>query len=499
MNQAVEEIRRNETENYKKFLTGDLTPEAYKGIREETANKLLETKKLGERAADLNLIESRSVQLRDEVRKPNLTRAVTSMSDGASAMPTNVPGELLEIHGEALSEAHFEALSRKMDIFLGAQSGASEGPGPLLPMGSPDRVLLNKFLRPSLEGMAGCDIRNSLTKKEIEHLTRPRTERLMNPYVDSAGGWVVAEEMRNEMISLRTLATGITSRFRTIATTAGRVSFPTSALAFDFGKRDRTGRFNITVERLIDVWGKTEFQPAGRDKIITVPEQLIEDATQDIVRFIAEEANRISDEEDELLGIIGSGNSEPLGYLNGLIKLYDALDVADQNGKNVGIDPVASDNVPDFTGAEINEEFIQIFHTYVLPATARGNAVWTGPPEFERRVMLFRTKPAGDNTGSFMWRPAAFAGAPETLNTKPLLISQFFPNNFTTGSEGDPLFHYGDLRDMWWIVRSGLRLRVLNELFAQTGEIGYKWQKRQDGGLVRPDGNIFARRQADAP
>ena len=315
----------------------------------------------------------------------------------------------------------------------------------------------------------------------------------MNAYVDRDGGYVTAEELRNEMITLRQKAVGLLSRVRPIVTNAMKVSFPTSAVVFDFAKRDRSGQDTITPVRLTDVFGRTQFMPAGRDVILKVPRELVEDPYFDLIPFLAEEANRVSNEEDEILVIRGSGSGEPLGYVNALVKLYDALPAASQNGQNVGIDPEG--DVPTFSGGSFNEAFIQVFDTYLM-ANARTNAVWTGPRVFERKVRLFRTKPGGDDTGDFMFKRALEAGAPNSLNGYPILISEFWEDKITSGSTGDPMFHFGDLRDYWWVTKQGLRLMVLDQLYAESREIGYQYDKAQDGSLVRGDGNIYARRQA---
>ncbi len=482
--QALEEIRREDTTEYEQVLSGKLAAEAYNANKRAREDKITATEDFVERATRLNTLTDRTVALGDQIRKPKPRQALTSQDGG--------------VQGDA-DPAEFQAqgdrLSAQIDRFLEHQPGVREAGGPIMARGSRARSLLNKAFRHGRNGKPiapELEAYVTLSKEDWEFLYKPRIEQLMNPYVDRDGGFVTAEEMRNEMISLRTLAIGLSSRFRQITTNAATVSFPTANVIFNFQKRDRTGQGAITPLRLTDVFGKTMFQPAGRDVILKVPEELVEDATFDLVSFLAEEANRISDEEDERLGIEGTGSGEPLGYLTGLVKLYDSITAP--SGTEIGIDP-GNDGSLTFTGADINEEYIQIFDTYVLPASGRANAVWTGPPQFERRVRLFRGNEGGANTGEFMFKRALEAGAPNTLNSYPLLTSQFFPNNFDSGSAGDPLFHFGDLRDYWWVTRSGLRLRVLAELYAETSEIGYKWQKRQDGALVRADANIFARHQ----
>ncbi len=482
--QGTEELKRRFVELDARFQSGGLSKEDFDTEKLKLDDKLDATDQLIEAAAKLNTIQGRQITLGDEIRKPNLLRPLGGLGQDTATL-----------EGVASDDARYDKLARSLDAFLASQAETSEPGGPTLARGSRARTLLNKYLRPTRQDLKGADIRATLTKDDMDFLHRPRTDKLMNAYVDRDGGFIVAEEMSNEMIALRELTVGIQSRFRVINTNALLVSFPTAAIVFNFQKRDKTGQGAITTIRLDDVFGKTQFQPAGRDVILKVPEQLVEDATFDLVAFLAQEANRVSNEEDELLGISGSGSGEPLGYITGLVKLFESLTTAQKDGgRNIGIKP-GIDGVPGFVGAELNPEFIQVFDTYILPATARTNAVWTGPPAFERRVRLFRTEAGGSNTGEFMWKRALVAGAPNTLNSFPMLISQFFPDNFDSGNVDDPLFHLGDLGDYWWVTRSGLRVRVLDQLYAEDNEIGYKWQKRQDGSLVRGDGNIFGRRQ----
>ena len=61
---------------------------------------------------------------------------------------------------------------------------------------------------------------------------------------------------------------------------------------------------------------------------------------------------------------------------------------------------------------------------------------------------------------------------------------------------GDIFFHFGDLFDFWWVTKKGLRLMVLDQLYAETREIGYQYDKSQDGSLTRADANLIALRAA---
>ena len=473
-------------------MSGSRTHEAYEAERKRLVQRFEATDHLVEQAAKLNTIGDRArsiggstggdAAVDDANNVPNLHRPLASLGSSADELNTAIRDDLAKA---------IESLAR-LQTPLHRYDGAAQ---PTLAFGSQERAWINAYLRPDNNSLPEAQkVKRELlsNKAAMAALHAPRREHLMNPYVDRDGGYVTAEELRTEMITLRELSTGMVSRVRTITTTAATVSFPTAQVTFSFTKRERTGQAAVTTLRLTDVFGRTRFMPAGRDIILKVPEELVEDVTFDLITFLGGEANRISNEEDEQLIISGSGSGEALGYLTGLVKLFG------EGATGLGIDPDGTD-IPSFFEGNINPELIQAFDTFIVPASALTNAVWTGPRIFERRVRLFRTKPGGDETGNFLFKRALEAGAPNTLNGFPLLRSEFFPDKFTSGAAGDPLFHFGDLNDFWWIVRQGLRVRVLDQLYAETSEVGFKYDKRQDGSLVRADGNIYARRQADAP
>ena len=487
--QAESEIKALENTNYDLFMSDQRTAEAYEAEKKRLVARFEATDHLVTQAAKLNTIGDRVVGIGTSAAQidaddvPDLVRPLGSVGNDSAS---------------DLNNALYDDLSKRIEALARLQTPLHHYDGrepAMLAHGSKERAWLNAYLRPDNNSLPEAQkVKQALlsNKEAMKALHEPRREHLLNPYVDRDGGYVTAEEFSNEMIKLRELTVGISSRVRTITTTASQVHFPTAQVVFNFEKREHTGQAPVTTLRLTKVFGRTTFHPHGRDIILKVPEELVEDVTFDLINFLGGEANRISNEEDELLIISGSGSGEALGYLTGLVRLFD------KGATGVGIDP-GTDGIPTFFEGDINVEFIQAFDTFIVPSSALTNAVWTGPRVFERRVRLFRTRPGGDESGDFLFKRALEAGAPNTLNSFPFLRSEFFPDNFTTGSVGDPLFHFGDLNDYWWIRRQGLRVRVLDQLYAETSEVGFKYDKREDGSLVRADGNIYARRQADAP
>lgn len=348
----------------------------------------------------------------------------------------------------------------------------------ILLQGSRDRALLNKMLRPR-----DHRIRKSLTADDMKYLSASREHMLMNPFIDQDGGFITAEEIGNEVIQIRDKATAIADLVRTIPTQAASISFPTASISPTMAKRGKATGASITATALADIFGKQQFTPQGKDIILKVPTDLVEDATFDLVAFLATEIARISREDDETSIIQGDGSGEALGILNALVKLYDD-----------GTTAVGWDGQSGFSGAAFTEADIQVMDLQIH-ANAAAGASFLGPRLFEEKVRLFRTKEGGVGTGMFMFKRALEAGSPNTLNGFPLFRSEFFPDNITSGSAGDPIAAFVDLRDYWFIVRAALNVSFLAELYREESSYGYAWAKRVDGSLVRADGAIYLRHQ----
>ena len=479
--QALAEIQRQYLDNHTKLMKGELTPEEFSNEKDRLDAQLDATEHLCEKAAKLNLVTSRGAQLADEARRPALNRPNPVQAPTSEGVGTSVSEQALGVR--------FDTLEASVQEFRNAQTRSEQGEVPSFTL--KDRALIERYLRPNRQGAPGYEIRKQLSSDDMDYLWRPRTETLMNAFVDRDGGWVTAEEMRTELIELRTKAIGISGMVNRIQTNAMSVSFPSANLVTNFKRRQRTGQSLITPERLLDVFGKKKFIPSGDDLILKVPKELVEDPFFALVPFLARQVDRIRRETDELLIIQGSGAGEALGFLTGLVNLYN------DGATQLGIDGFPDDEgIPAITGSVINPELIQVFDTFLPTLNGRDDAVYTGPRTFERKVRFFRTQEGGVNTGEFMWKREIRAGEPNTLNGDPLLVSEFWPDNWDGGSVGDPLFHFGNLQDdYWWVTKVGLRLQVLNELYAETNEVGYKYDAAQDGSLVQADANIFFRHQ----
>jgi HK97 family phage major capsid protein len=478
--QRFEEARRNLADAIGRtslasteLAKGNLTPEASAVWREKFDTAYDESDRLMKLAS---LLEKDLKLGQPKAKKPPVYRR--QMEAGAADPDElSADGEGDEELGEATTfeEAEARVLSRRSvmqqgDVRLGRLFTLRE------------RSQLNKVFR----GRNGFQ---ALSAKQLEHLSRDRSEQLMSPYIDRDGGTITGEEIRNEVLTHVRDQTHIRSRAFVISTTSASVAFPSLRIPNVQLKPTRAGEGNgeghgITLR---DIFGKLRFVPSGSSRIVRMPEELLDDATFDIVGFIAREIGLNDLEGEEAKFLTGSGSSEPLGILTALAKLKAA-------GYPELSFPHTGSGAANFT-----PEDIRVFR-YYLKSKYRGGGtnagpVWMGPRAFIRAVTVMRTNEGGAGTGTFLFQNALSAGDPATLAGDVFLESEFFPDKVTSGTAGDPMVLYGNLSYYWIVDRSSLELKVLPELYAETDEVGYKFSKRFDAAPVRPDPFVMMERK----
>lgn len=120
---------------------------------------------------------------------------------------------------------------------------------------------------------------------------------------------------------------------------------------------------------------------------------------------------------------------------------------------------------------------------YSLKGQYWKNAEWL----FHRNAVEMITK-LKDSYGQYLWRPSVREGEPDRLLGHALNVSEYVPNTFTTG------LYVGMFADFsfYWIADAlDMQMQVLNELYAETNQIGIIGRKETDGMPVLSE--AFAR------
>jgi HK97 family phage major capsid protein len=130
------------------------------------------------------------------------------------------------------------------------------------------------------------------------------------------------------------------------------------------------------------------------------------------------------------------------------------------------------------TNAFTADEVIDLYHS--LSSQYRPQAVWLMSDSTLKVIRKYRE--SGSTTGAFLWQPALSVGEPSTLMGRPVYTVPDMPAA-TTGLK--PIV-FGDPRFYWIADFNGGQPSVqrLNELYAGTGEIGFRWWKYVDANVV---------------
>jgi HK97 family phage major capsid protein len=120
-------------------------------------------------------------------------------------------------------------------------------------------------------------------------------------------------------------------------------------------------------------------------------------------------------------------------------------------------------------------EVIDLQHS-VDPAY-RPNASWM----FHDAVLAHIRKMKDATTGQYLWQPGMQAGVPDRLLGNTYSINQSMASAFTTGQK---LVLYGDFSKYKIRDVRDVRLVRLDELFAQTDQVGFVAFMRTDGNLL---------------
>jgi HK97 family phage major capsid protein len=119
------------------------------------------------------------------------------------------------------------------------------------------------------------------------------------------------------------------------------------------------------------------------------------------------------------------------------------------------------------------DELIDLYHALSRPY--RKNAVWMMADATAKMIRKLK-----DTTNQYLWQPGLQAGQPDTLFGRPVIVSDSMPAA-TTGLKS---VVFGDLSYYTVADRQGVTVQRLNELYAATGQVGFRAYKRTDGKVT---------------
>lgn len=158
----------------------------------------------------------------------------------------------------------------------------------------------------------------------------------------------------------------------------------------------------------------------------------------------------------------GTGSSQPQGIAYGATAAVSAgstLALATANGDYI----------------------IDLFHS--LPYMYRSNAVWFANDQVIKAIRKIKDLSGGAaSTGNYLWQPGLQAGQPDLLMGRPI-----YPlNSMASSGSTSNVLVFADPRFFWIgdFGVGGTEIQQLNELYADTWEIGWTAWRRFDSHLV---------------
>lgn len=267
---------------------------------------------------------------------------------------------------------------------------------------------------------------------------------------DSEGGYLAPDEFERTLIEALVDINVIRGMATIISTSSGDRQIPIVASK---GTASWVAEEAATPES-DDSFGLVTLGAHKLATMIKVSEELINDSAFNLETYIAKEFGRRIGTAEEIAFVTGNGASKPTGVIG---------------SGQVGVTSASSTAVT-------FDEMIDLYHSLREPY--RKGAVWLTNDATIKAIRKLK-----DGNGQYLWQPSVQAGQPDTILNKPVRTSVAVP----TIEAGAKTIAFGDFSYYWIADRQGRAFQRLNELFAVTGQIGFKASQRVDGKLILPE------------
>ncbi|GAA0753531.1 phage major capsid protein [Clostridium sartagoforme] len=270
---------------------------------------------------------------------------------------------------------------------------------------------------------------------------------------DSEGGYLAPDEFEKILIESLEEQNIFRQLANIITTSSGDRKIPVVATKGTASWVDEEG----VIPESDDSFGQVSIGAYKLATMIKVSEELLNDSVFNLESYIAKEfARRIGAREEEAF-FIGDGTGKPTGIFNAT------------GGASLGITAASA------TAITI-DEIMDLF--YSLKSPYRKNAIFTMNDATVKAIRKLK-----DGNGQYIWQPSVTAGQPDTILNRPVKTSAYVP---TLGSAAKTIA-FGDFSYYWVADRQGRSFQRLNELYAATGQVGFKATQRVDGKLILPE------------
>lgn len=285
----------------------------------------------------------------------------------------------------------------------------------------------------------------------------PEQKRALQSDVDTTGGFIVAPQQFVQTliksIDDEVFMRGLATKFQvTSSDSMGAPSLDADPADADWTAEILTGNEDSTM-----AFGKRELRPHPLAKRIKISNKLLRVAAMSPESLVQARLAYKFGVTQEKAFLLGNGNNQPLGIF-----------VASANGVTTARD-VSTDN----TATAVTMDGL-LNAKFALKGGYLNRAKWL----FHRDCVKMISKLKDSVNGGYLWQPSNQAGTPDLLSGKPVMMSEYVPNTFTSG------LYVGMIADFsyYWIADAlDMQLQRLAELYAETNQTGYIGRLETDG------------------
>lgn len=278
-------------------------------------------------------------------------------------------------------------------------------------------------------------------------LSEPET-RALNEGTADKGGYLVPTTFAETIIS----KLGEKSPMRALATVSVSTSTENIPVEGEDGANGWIDEAGVYPESDPTI-GQVIMKAYKTGRIIKVTEELLQDSFSSIEAYIAMKFTKSTTKAEEAAFVSGDGVSKPTGFL------VDA-----QVGKTAAsTTAITADELIDLWGS-LDED-------YAAEATWKMN-----------RNTLVKIMKLKDGNGDYLVTKG-LNGAPSTLLGRPIVLNKNMPDI----AAGAKPISFGDMSYYFIKDRKAMSMKRMDELYATTGHVGFRIDKRVDGKLVLPE------------
>ena len=272
--------------------------------------------------------------------------------------------------------------------------------------------------------------------------------RALNEGTADKGGYLVPTTFAETIIT----KLGEKSPMRALATVSISTSTENIPVEGDDGANgwiDETGAYPESDPTI----GQVIMKAYKTGRIIKVTEELLQDSFSSIEAYIAMKFTKSTTKAEEAAFVSGDGVGKPTGFL-----------VTAQVGKTAA-------SATAFTADEIIDLWGSLDEDYAADATWKMN-----------RNTLVKLMKLKDSNGDYLVNKG-LNGAPSTLLARPIVLNKNMPD---IAADATPI-SFGDMSYYFIKDRKSMSMKRMDELYATTGHVGFRIDKRVDGKLVLPE------------